>query len=103
MWSGTVPQKWCICYIRPLYKNKGDPYDLKNYRRITITRCLDKLFTTFLNFRLGKCVEDMELIGPEQAGFRSGYSTVHVDHIFVLNFLIDFYLFLKKTFICMFY
>ena len=43
---------------------------------------------------LGKFVEDMELIGPEQAGFRSGYSTV--DHIFVLNFLIDFYLFRKK-------
>ena len=36
----------------------------------------------------------MEIIGPEQAGFRSGYSTI--DHIFVLNYLIDFYLFCNK-------
>ena len=36
----------------------------------------------------------MELIGPKQAGLRSGYS--NVDHIFVLNYLIDFYLFRKK-------
>ena len=91
---GVVPQQWCIGYIHPLYKNKGDPNDPNNYRGITITSCLGKLFTTLINSRLGKFVEDMELIGPEQAGFRSGYSTV--DHIFVLNSLIDFYLFRKK-------
>ena len=88
---GVVPQQWCIGYIRPLYKNKGDP---NNYRGITITSCLGKPFTTLINSRLGKFVEDMELIEPEQAGFRSGYSAV--DHIFVLNSLIDFYLFRKK-------
>ena len=91
---GVVPQQWCIGYIHPLYKNKGDPNDPNNYRGITITSCLGKLFTTLINSRLGKFVGDMELIGPEQAGFRSGYSTV--DHIFVLNSLIDFYLFRKK-------
>ena len=91
---GVVPQQWCIGYIRPLYKNKGDPNDQNNYRGITITSCLGKLFTTLINSRLGTFVEDMELIGPEQAGFRSGYSTV--DHIFVLNSLIDIYLFRKK-------
>ena len=91
---GVVPQQWCIGYIRPLCKNKGDPNDPNNYRGITITSGLGRLFTTLINSRLGKFVEDMELIGPEQAGFRSGYSTV--DHIFVLNYLIDFYLFCKK-------
>ena len=89
-----VPQQWCIGYIRLLYKNKGDPNDPNNYLGITIASCLGKLFTTLINSRLDKFVEDMELIGPEQAGFRSGYSTV--DHIFVLNYLIDFYLFRKK-------
>ena len=38
--------------------------------------------------------QGVPLIGPEQAGFRSGYS--NVDHIFVLNSLIDLYLFRKK-------
>ena len=89
-----VPQQWCIGYIRPLYKNKGDPNDPNNYRGITITSCSGKLFTTLINSRLDKFVENMELIGLEQAGFRSGYSTV--DHIFVLNSLIDFYLFREK-------
>ena len=59
-----------------------------------MTSCLGKLFTNLINSRLDKFVEDMALIGPEQAGFRSGYSTV--DHIFVLNYLIDFYLFRAK-------
>ena len=81
---GVVPQQWGIGYIRPLYKNKGDPNDPNNYRGITITSCLGKLFTALINSRLGKFVEDIELIGPEQAGFRSGYSTV--DHIFVKFF-----------------
>ena len=36
----------------------------------------------------------MEIIGSEQAGFRSGYLTV--DHIFVLNSVLDFYMFCKK-------
>ena len=80
--------------IRLLYKNKRDPNDPNNYRGITITSCLGKLFTTLINSRLGKFVEDMELIGPEQAGFRSGYKTV--DHIVVLNSLFDLYLFRKK-------
>ena len=48
-----------------------------------MTSCLGKLFTTLINSRLGKFVEDMELIGPQQAGFRNEYSTV--DHIFVFN------------------
>ena len=66
---GVVPQQWCIGYIRPLYKNKGDPNDPNNYRGITITSCLGKLFITLINSRFGKFIEDMELIGPEQAGF----------------------------------
>ena len=91
MWSGTTT---VVHRLHPFYKNKGDPNDPNNYRGIITTSCLGKLFTTLINSRLGKFVEDMELIGPEQFCFKSGYSTV--DHIFVTNFLIEFYLFRKK-------
>ena len=30
--SGVVPYAWCAGLIKPLYKNKGNPKDLDNYR-----------------------------------------------------------------------
>lgn len=30
--SGIVPDEWLICIIKPIYKNKGDPTILLNYR-----------------------------------------------------------------------
>jgi hypothetical protein len=55
-----------------LYKNKGSKADPDNYRGITIP------------------VNNAGTIGPEQAGFRKGYSTI--DHVFVLHNLINMYL-----------
>ena len=43
-----------------------------------------------INERLIKFVELNKVIGEEQAGFRSGYSTQ--DHIFTLHSIIDIYL-----------
>ena len=43
-----------------------------------------------INERLTKFVDLNEIIGEEQAGFRSGYSTQ--DHIFTLHAIIDIYL-----------
>ena len=44
--------------------------------------------------RLTKYVNTPDVIGPEQMGFRSGFSTN--DHIFALKMLIDLYLHTKK-------
>jgi hypothetical protein len=48
--------------IKPIYKNKGDKMDPKNYRPITILSCLGKLFTTVLSERLTKYSDDLEKI-----------------------------------------
>jgi hypothetical protein len=40
--------------IRPIYKNKGDKMDPKNYGPITIFSCLGKRFTAVLSERLTK-------------------------------------------------
>ena len=42
--SGIIPESWLIGNIKPLYKNKGDKMNPKNFRPITILSCLSKLF-----------------------------------------------------------
>ena len=44
--------------------------------------------------RLTEYVNTLDVIGPEQAGFRSGFSTN--DHIFALKKVIDLFLHTKK-------
>ena len=63
-------------------------------RGITIISRLSKLFISVINLRLTENVNTLDVIGPEQAGFRSGFSTN--DHIFALKMLIDLYLHTKK-------
>ena len=79
--------------ILPLYK-KGDRLNVDNYRGITILSCLGKLFTAFVNERLTKFTDKHGIIGPEQAGFRAGFSTM--DHVLAFKLLIDLYLHKKK-------
>ena len=45
------PHIWEKGYIVPILKN-GDLYDPANYRGITISDCLGKLFTKIMNTRL---------------------------------------------------
>jgi hypothetical protein len=49
---GIIPESWVIGKIKPIYKNKGDSSELKNYRPITTLSCLVKLFTSVLCNRL---------------------------------------------------
>ena len=94
-----IPTEWYLGIISPLYKNRGDVNDPDNYRGITLLSCTGKLFTTCLNYRLSCYVEDNSL-GKEQAGFRVGYSTI--DHIFVLQIIIELYQSVKKRLYCEF-
>ena len=88
--TGIIPSDWCISFISPIFKNKGSRKDPDNYRGISIISCLGKLFTALINERLTKFADINEIIGEEQAGFRSGYSTQ--DHIFTLHAIINIYL-----------
>ena len=88
--SGIMPSSWGISFISPIFKNKGSRKDPDNYSGISIISCLGKLFTALINERLTKFADINEIIGEEQAGFRSGYSTQ--DHIFTLHAIINIYL-----------
>lgn len=98
--SGIMPNVWLEGTICPIYKNKGDPKLVNNYRPITILSCLGKLFTSVLNSRITKFFDYNETILENQAGFRKGYSTT--DHIFVLNSLLEIMKSRKQKLFCAF-
>ena len=76
-----------------MFKNKGSVSDPDNYRGITLLSCTVKLFTACLN-----CLN--HILGQEQAGFGKGYSTI--DHIFVLQLIIELYQSVHKRVYCAF-
>ena len=98
--TGIVPNDWTVGVIHPIYKNKGCKNDPLNYRGITLLSCFGKLFTSILNDRITKYLEQNNLLGQEQAGFRKNFSTV--DHLFTLYGIIDILLSKKSAFIAHF-
>lgn len=98
--SGIFPTQWLCGDIIPIYKNKGDETEPKNYRPITLLCCLGKLFTSVINERLNNYADAAELVLENQAGFRKNHSTI--DHIFTLHMLIEIYKNMKKKLYCAF-
>ena len=48
--SGIKPEEWSLGSIISLYKGKGDIYDVKSQRGITLTDTLLKFFEKLINF-----------------------------------------------------
>jgi hypothetical protein len=101
--SGIIPDSWLVGIIKPIYKNKGNPNNLDNYRAICLTSNMEKLFTSLLNSRLNKLSDDIGLISGVQGRegeFRKGYSVQ--DSFFVMHSLISLYLSSGKQLFCAF-
>ena len=79
--NGIFPQNWTESLILPVFK-KGDINNPNNYRGISISDISGKLFSMIINSRLQEYVEENNITGDHQAGFRKGYSTL--DHMFTL-------------------
>jgi hypothetical protein len=69
------PQTWRNTKIIPLFKQKGDPKDMNNYRSIAIPPPFTKLLMAVMNQRLTDHAEDKEIHAPTQAGFRRHHTT----------------------------
>ena len=85
---------------KPIYKNKGDKMNPKNFRPITILSCLSKLFTAVLSERLTKFSDAFLLLNENQCGFRKGYSTIY--NLFIIHSLFEILKFKKKKMFCAF-
>ena len=90
---GHYPASWAKGYITPIYKS-DDPSNPNNYRGITITSSLGKLFNGILNTRLDNFLNEHNLIHPSQVGFTKHARTS--DHCFVIKCLIDKYCSIKE-------
>ena len=97
--NGIFPDVWSKGIIVPIYK-KGDKTNPDNYRGITLLSCLGKLFTSIINDRITKFVENNSILSEVQAGFRKGYSTT--EQMFNLKCLIDSIINSKKKLFCAF-
>lgn len=98
--TGILPSSWLTGVIKPIYKNKGNVNDPKNYRPITIVSCLGKLFTAILNARLTDFYEQFQLMKENQAGLRPNYSTI--DNVFTILSLFQLFKSKKKKMYCAF-
>ena len=97
--SGTYPECWTDGYILPLYKG-GELDNPSNYRGITITGAIGKLFDSVLNVRLDNYLEKYSLIDKTQIGYTKHSRTS--DHMFILKCLVDKYISVKggKLYTC---
>lgn len=97
--EGKFPTHWSSGMIVPIYK-KGAKNDPSNYRGITLSSCLGKLFCSILNNRLNNFIRQNNILGPEQLGFVAGNRTS--DAIYILHSLIEKYCKLQnqKLYVC---
>jgi len=84
--AGRFPSDINHSLVTPVFK-RGDVGDPANYRPISVTEPLSRLYATILNDRLVSFTEDCNLRAPTQAGFRPGLSTVH--QVFTLQHFVD--------------
>ena len=79
MTTESIPSAWRNSILVPIFKEKGDVQECKNYRGIKLLTHTFKIWEKLVDRRLRECTE----IRESQFGFMPGRSTT--DAIFVLK------------------
>ena len=77
---GTVPTQWRTALVVPIYKEKGSDQEIKNYRPISLTCVIRRIYEKRLMLELGP---QLRQLSDFQGGFRPKRSTL--DQIFYLE------------------
>ena len=78
--TSTAPDSWALSEVVMLVKKaQGDTRDLSNYRPISLTNTMYKIFASLIQKRLSSFFDDK--IRPTQFGFRANRSTSQPIHI----------------------
>ena len=93
--TGYYPESWTTGIIVPIYK-KGDRKIPGNYRGITLTSTMSKLFTFILNKRFCDWLDDANILSGTQFAYRKRHNTT--DAVFVLNSIVS--LKVKPSIVC---
>jgi len=80
--TGNIPQDWRDADVVPLFK-KGSRSKCENYRPVSLTSIVCKLFESIIKDEITSHLDKFELIRPSQHGFTSGRSC--------LSNLLDFF------------
>ena len=75
----VFPNAWKTSYVVPIPK-KGNKYDPDNYRGLTLSNSLCKLFCKILNARIMNYMMERGIVCKNQLGFIKGKRTS--DHVF---------------------
>ena len=86
--GGKIPSDWVVSYIVPIHK-EGAMSDPSNYRGISLSSCLGKLFLSILNNRLVSFNIDRNILSETKLSFQKG-NRISDAHIILRN-LIDNY------------
>ncbi len=82
--TGRVPKPWCEANVTLVFKNKGDQGDIKNYRPISISSVVRRVYEKCL---MSEYLSDIDhKLSDTQGGFRRARSTY--DQAFVLHELL---------------
>ena len=81
----VTPVDWNKGIIIPIYK-KGNKNDLNNYRGITLTSCVSKIFNRIVCDRITTFLDDNQILSEIQGGFRKDHRCE--DHIFTLKSIV---------------
>ena len=85
---GLIPDVWKKGVINPIPKSSTkDRRDPLNYRGITLTSSVYKLYCNILNDRLSRWESSNNILMDNQNGFRKNRSTV--DHILTITSIIE--------------
>ena len=72
--TSKIPDDWKSAIVSPLFKNKGKPTNINNYRGISIISPIAKIFESILAKQITAYFEDNKLLTCHQHGFRRNHS-----------------------------
>jgi hypothetical protein len=91
--NGYFPKLWNESYISLIHK-KGYKTNPSNYRGISLTSNIGKLFNKVISARITKFCDQNDLISENQIGFKE--KSRKNDHIFTVKTIVDTYILGKK-------
>ena len=71
---GDIPADWKRALVVPVFKNKGDPRDIRNYRPISLTSTFRRYYERLVKSRLDPFEGTLQ---DTQGGFRAARGTMH--------------------------
>jgi hypothetical protein len=67
--TGNVPEIWKLSHIYPIYKKKGSRNEVENYRPVSLTSSVVRVFEKFIHIYLKKLLHENKIISNDQFGF----------------------------------